>query len=63
MAEDSGEVGPVRPTPRLVERRDGDLVDQVAEEGRLGEDLDVEERRRRLQRDRRDLVAAMEPAR
>jgi hypothetical protein len=35
----------------------------VAEERRLGQDLDVEELRRRLQRDRRQRLAAVEPGR
>jgi hypothetical protein len=62
VAEDCRQVrteGPARPARQ---GRDRDLVDQVAEEGRLGEDLDVEERRRGLQRDRRQRLASMEPA-
>jgi hypothetical protein len=34
----------------------------VAEEGRLGQDLDVEELRDRLERDPRELIEAVEPA-
>jgi hypothetical protein len=63
VAEDRDEVGADRPLPPMVDRRDGDLVDQLAEERRLGEDLDVEERRGRLEGDGRELLAAVEPAR
>jgi hypothetical protein len=63
MMEDRGEVGPERPRAPIVERRDGDLVDQLAEERRLGQDLDIQERRGRLQRDGLQLLAPMEPAR
>ncbi|HMB07908.1 MAG TPA: hypothetical protein VKP69_29780 [Isosphaeraceae bacterium] len=44
-----------------LRRRHLYLVDQVAEEGRLGQDLDVEEGRDRLERDRRQLLAPMQP--
>jgi hypothetical protein len=63
MVEDRGEVGPDRPGSPIVERRDGDLVDQLAEERRLGQDLDIQERRGRLHGDGLELLAAMEPAR
>jgi hypothetical protein len=62
-AEDQGEVGPRRRLAPAVERRDRDLVDQLAEEGGLGQDLNVEEGRGRLQGDRLQLLAAMEPGR
>src|SRR5262245_57412391 len=45
------------------QRWDVDLVDQVSQECRLGEDLDVEKRRRRLERDRRQFFETMELAR
>jgi hypothetical protein len=61
--EDRGQVGPDQPCPPIVERRDGDLVDQLAEERRLGQDLDVQERRHRLQGDGFQLLAPMQPAR
>ncbi|HZW33020.1 MAG TPA: hypothetical protein VFF52_20055 [Isosphaeraceae bacterium] len=51
----------LEPNPSL-EWRDLDLIDQVPEERRLGEDLDIQERGRRLQGDRGQLLAAMEPA-
>jgi hypothetical protein len=63
MTEDRGEVGPDRPRLPVVERWQGDLIDQLAEERRLGQDLDVQEGRHRLQRDRLQLLAPMEPAR
>jgi hypothetical protein len=63
VAEDPGEIGSERTLLPLFERRHGDLVEQLAEIGGLRQDLDVEERGDRLERDRRELVAAMEPAR
>jgi hypothetical protein len=63
MMEDRGQVGPDQPRPPIVERRDGDLVDQLAEECRLREDLDVQERRTRLEGDGFQLLAPMQPAR
>jgi hypothetical protein len=63
VAEDPVEVRSEWELGPALERRDGDLVDQLAEIGGLGQDLDVEERGGRLQRDRRQLVAAMEAAR
>ena len=42
--------------PRPGDRRDLLAVDEVAQEGRLGQDLDVEEIRRRLPRDRLQLL-------
>jgi hypothetical protein len=63
MMEDRGQVGPDQTCPPIVERRDGDLVDQLAEERRLGQDLDVQERRLRLQGDGFQLLAPMQPAR
>jgi hypothetical protein len=62
MMEDVGEVVPDRRFPPAFERRDGDLVDQLAEERRLRQDLDVHERRCRLQGDGPELLAPMEPA-
>jgi hypothetical protein len=43
--------------------RNGHLIDQVTEKRRLREDLGVEKRRRRLQRNGLDLLEAMQPAR
>jgi hypothetical protein len=54
---------PTLETDESLERWDVDLIDQMAQERRLGEDLDVEERGRRLQGDRGQLLAPMEPAR
>ncbi|WP_074316308.1 hypothetical protein [Singulisphaera sp. GP187] len=48
---------------RPVERRDVDLIDQVAEEGRFGQDFDIKELRCRLERDRVELLEAMQSAR
>jgi hypothetical protein len=62
VAEDPAKVGADRTLPPLFEGRDRDLVDQLAEIRRLGQDLDVEERGDRLERDRRELVATMESA-
>jgi hypothetical protein len=45
------------------QRGDVDLVDELAEEGGLGQDLDVEEVGRRLERDRRELLEPVESAR
>jgi hypothetical protein len=45
------------------QRGDVDLVDELAEEGGLGHDLDVQERGDRLERDRRQLLDAMSPDR
>jgi hypothetical protein len=58
---------PVLPPPGRARapahRRDGYFIDQVAEERRLGENLGVEKRCCRLQRNGGKLVQAMEPAR
>jgi hypothetical protein len=48
--------------PAGLESRDADLVDQVAEEGCLRQDLDIKERRSRLERDGLELLAAMKAA-
>jgi hypothetical protein len=63
VAKDRGEVGPQRGLRALLERWDGNFVDQLAEEGGLGQNLDVEEGRGRLQGDRRQGRPAMKPAR
>jgi hypothetical protein len=63
VAEDPLEVGSERTLLPLFERWHRDLVEQLAKVGGLRQDLDVEERRDRLERDRRELVAAMETAR
>jgi hypothetical protein len=63
IAEQSTAVGPPADRVHLSpDRRDLDLIDQVAEEGRLGEDLDIQERRRGLECDRCQLVESMQPA-
>jgi hypothetical protein len=62
VAEDPAKVGADRTLLPLCEGRDRDLVDQLAEVRRLGQDLDVEERGDGLEGDRRELVAAMEAA-
>jgi hypothetical protein len=58
---------PVGPPPfgaqRTLQRGNLDLVNQVAAECCLGQDLDIQERRRRLQRQFAQLLEAMEPAR
>jgi hypothetical protein len=61
-AEDSHEVTPEGPLCRGVQGGHVHLIDQVAEEGRLGEDLDVEEVGRRLEGDRRQFVEPVQPA-
>jgi hypothetical protein len=61
-AEDRDEVVPEGAGRRGFQGGDVHLVDQVAEEGRLGEDLDVEEVGRRLERDRRQLVEPVQAA-
>ncbi|MDR3639125.1 MAG: hypothetical protein P4L84_35295 [Isosphaeraceae bacterium] len=53
--------GPLRRHPR-AERGDSLLTDQVAEEGRLRQELDAEKRRPRLQRNALQLLAAMKLA-
>jgi len=57
---------PVRPLARgpeqTPERWDVDLVEQVAEKGRLGEHLGVEKARSGLERDDRQLVQPVQPA-
>jgi hypothetical protein len=64
VAADRDEIAPGDGgSDRFFRRRDRRLVEQLAQEGRLGQELDVEERRLRLQRDRRQLFAAMEPVR
>jgi hypothetical protein len=63
VAEDRQKVAPGARQAERGQRRHGHFVDQVAEEGRLGQDLDVEERGVRLERNRRQLLAPMEPAR
>ena len=65
MAEGPGSNPSTNPSePRAAAQRGNiDFIDQVAEKGRLGQDLDVEERRRRLKRDGRQLLEPMEPAR
>src|SRR5262249_6157972 len=47
---------------RRGQRRNVNLVDQLAEERRLGEDLDVDELRDRLERDLRERLEPVEPA-
>jgi hypothetical protein len=61
-SEDRDEIAPERPGRRGFQGGHVHLVDQVAEEGRLGEDLDVEEVGRRLERDRRQLVEPVQAA-
>jgi hypothetical protein len=63
MAEDGGEVAELARRHRPGQRGDVDLVDQVAEVGRLGEQFDVEEGRDRLRDDARERLAAMDAAR
>jgi hypothetical protein len=62
VAEDPAKVRADRTLPPLFEGRDRHLVDQLAEVRRLGQDLDVEERGDRLERDRPELLATMEAA-
>jgi hypothetical protein len=61
--EDIEEIAPEPPRGPAGQRGDGDLADDVAEERRLGQDLDVEELRRRLERDRRQRLEPVEPGR
>lgn len=63
MAEHLAEV--VGHRPRLVrsQRRNGDFIEQVVKKGRLGQYLHIQERRRRLGRDRGELREAMQAAR
>jgi hypothetical protein len=42
-------------------RGNGDLIDQMAQKRRLRQQLDVDEVGRRLQRDRLELLAPMQP--
>lgn len=60
MAEDRPEVSP-RPRRRKAGSEGGDrlVADQVAEERRLGEDLQTQERRARLERDALQFLAAV----
>jgi hypothetical protein len=62
VAEDPAKVGADRTLLPLFEGRDRDLVDQLAEVRRLGQDLDVDERGDRLEGDRHELLATMEAA-
>jgi len=61
MAKESRSIVSEARQSGTVERRHGDLVDQVAEERGLGEDLDIEELGDRLQRDRHQFLESMEP--
>jgi hypothetical protein len=58
---------PVRPptggSEQTPERRDIDFINQLAKKGRLGENLGIEKRRCGLERDGRQLLQPMEPAR
>lgn len=64
MPEDLIAVRPLAPGPEQTpERRDVDLVEQVAKKGRLGEHLSVEKARFGLERDGRQLVQSVQPAR
>jgi hypothetical protein len=62
VVEDPGKVGSEGVLGPAFEWRDRNLIDQMAEIGGLGQDLDVEKGGDRLERDRRKFVAAMEPA-
>lgn len=55
IPEDFDKVVPERPDLGRAHARYGDLVDQMAEEGGLREDLDVQKFRGRLKRYRQDL--------
>ena len=57
MPQDRAQIAPpTSPHSPSRQRRDVHLAEQVAEEGRLGQDLDVQERRARLERNRRELL-------
>jgi hypothetical protein len=62
VAEDGQKVVPERVQRRRRKRRHPHLVDQVAEERGLGQDLDVEELADRLERDRLELLEPVQPA-
>lgn len=62
VPEERHEVVPLRGRRRRRERWDLDLVDQVAKERGLGQDLDVEEVGDRLEGNRGELLTPMEPA-
>jgi hypothetical protein len=64
MPEDLIEVRPLARGPEQTpERWDVNFIEQVAEKGRLGEDLGVEKTGSGLQRDGRQLLQSMQPAR
>jgi hypothetical protein len=63
VLEDLVQIGkPARAEDPAAERRHLDLVEQMAEESGLGQDLDVEEGRGRLELQRRELLAPVELA-
>jgi hypothetical protein len=64
MPEDLIEVRPLARGPdHIPEPWDVDFIEQVAEKGRLGEHLGVEKTGSGLERDGRQLVQSMQPAR
>ncbi|HEV3168177.1 MAG TPA: hypothetical protein VGZ22_29505 [Isosphaeraceae bacterium] len=63
MLEDGHEVVPDAGALDRGERRHRDLIEQVAEVGGLGQDLDIQELGGRLQGDSRQLVAPVQAAR
>jgi hypothetical protein len=62
-SEDLDEIAPEPERPRGRQGRHVDLVDQMAEKGRLGEDLDIEKGGIRLRRNRCQLVEPVQTAR
>jgi hypothetical protein len=62
VAEDVQHVGYADARPGRVQKWHVHLVDQLAEERPLGQDLDLEEIRRRLEWDRGQGLAAVQPA-
>jgi hypothetical protein len=62
MPEHLDEVVPERPQLGRTQRRDRNFVDQMAQEGRLRQNFDVEELRRRLKLNGREFFEPMEPA-
>ncbi|MGA8348159.1 MAG: hypothetical protein WB773_10065 [Isosphaeraceae bacterium] len=64
MPQDRAQISPpTSPYSPSCQRRHVHFAEQVAEECRLGQDFEVEERRAGLKRNRRELLHAVELAR
>ena len=63
LAKEPVNLAPANPGLGPRDRRDFHLVDQVPQEGRLGQNLDTQEVARRLQVDVSDFLGPVEPAR